>query len=274
MKRYLTLVIFIPIILLLSCETDESRKEKCINVVNTFMSNLPLDNYEVLLKNYPDLREIENYWKINKYEIKNTSIDEDKSVSIICSTELGNIFFNLEKVDNKYIIKNSKGLSSAFNTPLYNFCKQIGCIGTSEYDKDISRICADKEIEFVHLVKKAKESIESNVVIANNNLKINYGYISGDLVIKNQSRFSIPGNSYQLYYHFINSSGQIVFTKNEILNYENIPFGQSITKSLFESSTGDFRKIRVELKLKETNFIEEVIAEHIMGTNCTTNGDY
>ncbi len=259
---------------LCSCETDESRIEKCNSVVNTFMANLPLDNYDILFKNYPNFKEIGTYWKFTDYKIENTSIDEDKSVSIICSTDRGKIFFNLEKIDNRYVIKNSKGLSSAFDTPLYKFCKKIGCLSLGDYDTDISRICGEKEAEFEQIINSAKANIESNVNIANNNLTINYGYVTGDITVKNSSRFTIPRGTYELYYHFLNSNGKVVFTKNEILNFDNIPFGQSVTHHLFQQTTGNFYKVRAEIKLTSTTFIEDIISEHIQGSNCRTNGDY
>jgi len=182
--------------------------------------------------------------------------------------------FNLKNKDGKYIITDSKGLASVFNSPIYKYCKKIGCIGTSDYDKDISQICSDKQEDFNSLVYKVKNNIESNFTIQNNNLTINYGYVSGNVTVKNNSRFSIIGRTYEIYYHFLNSSGQIVYTKKEMANYQTIPYGQSITENLFESNSDGFSKIKVELKIISTDFIEEIIAENIEGNNCNVTSDF
>lgn len=260
---------------LYSCETDKSRMDKCNEIVKTFVANLPLDNYEILYKNYPDFQKVKRYWKVNDFKITNTTIDDDKTVSVIgVSEQLGSILFNIKKVNGKYLITNSKGLASVFNTSLYKYCKKIGCIGVNDYDKDISQICSDKEDEFKSLVYRIKNDIQQNVMIQNNNLSNNYGYVTGDVTVKNYSRFSIPGRDYELYFHFLNYNGDIVFTKKEILNYESIPYGQSVTHHLFESSSGNFDKIKAELKLTSTDFIEEIIAENITGSNCQAGNDF
>ncbi len=262
-------------LVLYSCETDKSRMDKCNEIVKTFVANLPLDNYEILYKHYPNFQKVKRYWKINDFKITNTTIDEDKTVSVIgISQQLGNILFNLKKINGKYIITNSKGLAAVFNTPLYKYCKQIGCIGINDYDKDISQICSDKEDEFNSLVYRIKNTIQQNVIVQNNNLSNNYGYVSGDVTVKNYSRFSIPGRDYELYFHFLNSNGDIVFTKKEILNFESIPYGQSVTHHLFESSAGNFDRIKAELKLISTDFIKDIIAENIQGSNCQANIDF
>jgi hypothetical protein len=276
MKVQLTRLLILSILSLVfySCESDKSRIEKCNEIVKTFVANLPLDNYEVLYKNYPDFRKVKSYWKLNDFKITNTTIDDDKTVSIIgVSEQLGNILFNLKKVKGKYLIINSKGLASVFNTSLYKYCKKIGCIGVNDYDKDISQICSDKENEFESLVYRIKKNIEQNVMVQNNNLSNNFGYVSGEVTIKNYSRFSIPGRTYEIYFHFLNYNDDIVFTKKEILNYESIQYGQSVTHRLFESSRGNFEKIKAELKLTSTDFVKEIIAENITGSNCEVGND-
>lgn len=271
---YLTLLI-ISSVIFCSCETNDTRIKKSNEIVNAFMANLPLDNYEILFKYYPNFKRVEKYWKYDKFKIESVTVDETKSVSVICSTTSGSIFFKLKKVESSYIITESKGLSAAFNTPLYKYCKKIGCIGADDYDVDITQICKDKEDEFKSLVYKAKESIESSFVMENNNLRINDGgfgsrYVSGEVTVKNGSRFSIPGWKYEIYFHFVNTNGNIVFTQSDKSNFDDISFGQSLTKSLFVDvpSSGEFRKIKVELKLTSTSFIEEIIAENITGENC------
>jgi hypothetical protein len=107
------------------CETDNSRIVTCSEIVKTFLSNLPLDNYDMLFKYYPNFSKIKHYWKINDFRIENTSIDDEKTVSIIGTSSQGNIMFILKKLNANYVIINSKGLASVFNSSLYNYCKEI-----------------------------------------------------------------------------------------------------------------------------------------------------
>lgn len=277
MKFQLTpiLIVIVLSFSLCSCETDKSRMDKCNEVVNTFIANLPLDNYEILYKIYPEFQKVKKYWKVNEFKITNITIDEEKTVSVIgVSEQLGNLLFNLKKVKGKYQITDSKGLASVFNTSLYKYCKKIGCIGVNDYDKDIFQICSEREEEFKSLIYKIKNNIQQNVIVQNNNLSNKYGYVSGDVTVKNYSRFSIPGQNYELYFHFLNYNGDIVYTKKEMFNYESIPYGQSVTRHLFESGSGNFDMIKAELKLTTTDFIEEIIAENIVGANCQAEHDF
>jgi hypothetical protein len=273
-RKNILLLVILFTIFFISCESDKIRKEKSEEIVKSFIANLTLDNYDLLYKYYPDFQKVKRYWEIDDFKITSTTIDEDKSISIIGTSKLGNILFNLKSKDGKYIITDSKGLASVFNSPIYKYCKKIGCIGTSDYDKDISQICSDKQDDFNTLVYKVKNNIESNFTIQNNNLEINYGYVSGNVTVKNNSRFSIISRNYEIYYHFLNSSGQIVYTKKEMANYQTIPFGQSVTEHLFESNSDGFSKIKVELKIISTDFIEEIIAENIEGNNCNVTSDF
>lgn len=272
--KYSILLLILISILFCSCESDKTRIEKSEEIVKSFVANLALDNYDLLYKYYPEFQKVKKYWKIDDFKIISTTIDEDKSVSIIGTSKIGNILFNLENEDGKYIIKNSKGLASVFNTPIYKYCKKIGCIGTSNYDKDISQICSVKQDDFNNYVLKIKNNIESNFTIQNSNLTLNYGYVSGNATLKNNSRFSIIGSNYEIYYHFLNSNDQIVFTKKETINIETIPYGQSITKTIFETNADGFDKIKVELKIISTDFIENIIAENIEGSNCNVTSTF
>ena len=274
MRKIFLLLSIICSLTFVSCESNKSIIEKCNETVKTFVANISLDNYDLLYKSYPTFKQMKRYWKIKDFKIENSSIDNDKTVTIIGTCSQGNVMFLMKKVSGSYVITNSKGLSSAFNTPIYKFCKEIGCIGIDSYDTDLSQICSNKEDDFNRIVYRVKNNIETNFLLKNNNLSSSYGYLSGDVTMKNYSRFTIPGYSYEIYYHFLNSSGNIVFTKKETLNYESIQYGQSITKSLYESNSSGFSKINVELKLTSTDFIERVVSENIKGNNCAVSTDF
>jgi hypothetical protein len=119
------------------------------------------------------------------------------------------------------------------------------------------------------LVKKIKRNIEDSVWMINHTVTKDYGLVSGDITIKNESRFTIPGDSYRLYINYSDSKGNLLFTSEEISNYESIPYGQSKTINVFETNSNSFQKVGISLKIIDTNFIEQLITEHAEGYNCT-----
>jgi len=263
----------LPIIVLLmfsSCETEEQKIKKAEDIVKKFVSNLPFDNYSILSSIYPDFSDIETYWKLNTIDIISSNLNEDGKIAIVGSSGRHQILFELESLNNKYLITNSKGLSSDYDSNLYKFCKRIGCIGTSEYDKDISKICKKKKHEFESLLDILKTRIENRTKIENQTLSKSFGMVSGDVTIKNYSRFTIPGSTYEIYVKYLNSKGEVVFTSNESLsNFKSIPYNQSKTIHVFENNSSGFRKVDVQLKLTSTNFLEKVIAENAEGNRCS-----
>ena len=267
-------LLFSLTLILNSCESEESQKDSCNDIVKLFIANLPLDNYDILYSHYPDFKFVKRYWKVTDFRITSTMIGEDGVISVVgISEQLGNLSFTLKKVDGKFIIINSKGLASVFDTPIYRYCKSIGCIGVKDYDKDISQICSDKEDEFNSLVFSIKSNIEENFSILNNNLSVSFGYVTGRVTLKNYSRFTIPRGTYELYYDFIDYNGDVIFTKAETLTYETIGYGQSVSFSLFENISQNFTSIRARLKLVSTGFIEKVIADNIKGENCAADSN-
>lgn len=258
------------LITLYSCESDKAKIEDAKEVVNRFVTNLQFDNSTILYKTYPNFKKIKRYWVLKDFIITSATIDEDQVISIVgTSSHLGNILFIVKKIDGNYIIEDSKGISSVFNSPIYKYCRALGCFGFNIYDKDISQICSQKEEEFGFLVQKTKRNIEENVVVQSSNVTYKFGgYLSGELTLKNNSHYNIPGGDYEIYYHFLNSSGDVVFTKKEQSNFKSIPAGESLSLYLIETGSNSYDDFRTEIKLTSTDFIESTIAENIKGANC------
>lgn len=272
-KKSIFLIFIIISTIFSSCNSEKTIKENSKEIVINFFANLNLDNYDLMYKSYPNFRKVKEYWKIDDLKIKSAIINEDNTVSVIGVSNIGNILMILKEIDGNYIIIDSKGISSMFNSNIYKYCKNIGCISENDYDKEISQKCINKEIEFSVIVSKIKHKIESNFNLENNNLTNEYGRLSGYVTMKNNSRFTITGRDYEIYYHFLNSDGNVVFTKKEILNFEPIQYDQSITRDLFISNSDGFDKINIELKILSTEFIENIVSENIEGENCNVTND-
>lgn len=261
-KKYQFLLLLLFISVLSSCETEKNKKDKCAEIVNAFVANLPMDNYDILYKYYPNFKNVKRYWRVTDFKINTTTIDDDNRITISGSALRQNFVFILKKINGNYIIEDSKGLAAEFDSPLYRYCKKIGLINPNDYDKEISLVCNNQKEHFDQLVNAIVRNAEKNIKILNDNLANNYGYISGNVTLKNYGEIDIPNHCYELYFNFLSSNGQVLFTKKEILNFESISAGQSITYSLYEPSNGRFDKINAELRITSTKFIEEFLIEN------------
>lgn len=267
MKKIKIIFVIGLIVSLISCETKEQKINKAKDVVDAFVTNLSFDNYDKMFEIYPSFQGVQTYWKLPNFSIKNSVLNEN-SINLTGTSNEREILFEVEKIDGKYIITKSKGLSSDFNSNLYKYCKKIGCIGTNSYDVDISKICKENKFRYNQLIKEIKENIENSVSMVNHTVTKNYGYASGDITLKNNSSFTIPGRSYNLYVNYTDSKGNLLFTSKEMLNYESIPYEQSKTIHVFESNSSSFQKVGISLKIVSTNFIEQIVAEYAEGYNC------
>lgn len=266
MKRLFFLAVFL--VTIMSCESEEQKIEKAINVVNTFISNVSFDNYDKMYELYPNFRNVSEYWKVSKLTVDNTSISEEGVVTIIGKAGNKNLLFELQRNNSNYEIISSKGLSSDYNSNIYKYCKNIGCIGSSTTDADISIICKSNREDYQNLIEKIKEDIENKIILENHTVTNSYGFVSGDVTVKNYSRFTLPGGAYNLYINYRNKKGDILFTSKQILTYDAIPFNQSKTVHVFEPNSKSFRKISIELNIISTNFIEDIIAQYSTGIGC------
>ena len=268
MKIKITVFVCGIILILSSCETKESKINSAKEVVMTFMNNLLFDNYDTMYDLYPSFKNVKTYWKLNDFHITNATLNNNL-ITVIGKSYDTELFFEIEKLNGKYIIIKSKGLSSDFGSNLYKYCKRIGCIRSNSYDEEISKICIEKRYQFNELIRSIKEKIENNFGMLNHNVtKSSYGSVSGEITVKNNSRFTIPKYSYHLYINYCDNKGDILFTSEETLNYESIPSGQNKTIHVFELNGNSFQKIGVSLKIINAVFIEEIIAEYAEGNNC------
>lgn len=267
---------FIILLLLSSCETEEQKKEKAQEVVQALISNIQVDNYESIYEYYPRFKEWKGkYWKYSSVEISSTMLKDDGTVEIFAKTNNNNqLYFLLDKIDGNYKVLKSKGLSGYFNSNLYKYCKNIGCIGTNETDLDIGRICEENEFDFKFLTNEIKNVIERNTKLENQTLNKaggSYGlqlYVSGDLIVKNYSRFTLPGYSYDIYINFLDNNDEVVLRYKYYSNFSEIPYNSSETLHIMKNIDKSCKTVDVELVIINTDFIEEIIGEYAKGSLC------
>ena len=90
------------------------------------MNNLLFDNYDTMYNLYPSFKNVKTYWKLNDFHVTSATLNNN-SITVLGKSSDTEVFFEIEKLNGKYIIIKSKGLSSDFGSNLYKYCKRIGC---------------------------------------------------------------------------------------------------------------------------------------------------
>ena len=240
-------------LLLVSCKSDEEKIKDANAVVEKFVHEILLENFDAANSIYPKFQKLGEYWIPREFEIENTMIESDGSISIYGSYEK---FAPKRKEELKFIIKdigkglqiiNSKGLSTYYNSPLFEYCKRKGFLDANDteensidYDGQIAKICQEHKFELELLVDRCARFVSENVVMNKQQTTLQLGYFndsySGTISIINNTGFDISNSSFDfnIYWfkggiqsdvHNIQYLYQInAFTTiNHEINYENLP---------------------------------------------------
>ena len=204
------LIIAMFLFLFSSCKSDDQKKKEANDVVEKFVHEVTLENYNAAYKLYPKFENLGSFWIPRDFEIESTIIEVDGSVSIYGNYKKGlqknELKFTLNDIGDGYQINSSKGLSSFYNTPLFQFCKLKGYLILSEndidYDVNLTKVCKEHEIEFDLLIDKCARFVSENVIM-NKQLSNIYkeAYIdsySGTISIFNTTGFDINSSAFNL----------------------------------------------------------------------------
>jgi hypothetical protein len=204
------LIIAMFLFLFSSCKSDDQKKKEANDVVEKFVHEVTLENYNAAYKLYPKFETMGSFWIPRDFEIESTIIEVDGSVSIYGNYKKGlqknELKFTLNDIGDGYKINSSKGLSSFYNTPLFQFCKLKGYLVLSEndidYDVNLTKVCKEHEIEFDLLINKCARFVSENVIM-NKQLSNIYkeAYIdsySGTISIFNSTGFDISSSAFNL----------------------------------------------------------------------------
>ena len=272
------ILFFCFLLSLVACETKEDKINKAKEAVSLFITSTNLENFDDIYTYYPTAKEMDSFWKLNDFKVTNTIV-KDEIVIIIGIAGKREIYFELKKEKGNYIITKTKGLSIHFDSKLYTFCKNIGCIPSDAYDVEISKVCKKNKFLFDSLVTKIKNNIESNVGLVNMSAskepmssgiwdRTDQVWVRGNIEYKNLSKYTIPSSTYNLYVNFLDKNKNILLRKKEYA-YGSISFGESNTISLSEMNLNDkVEGASVSLEITDTDFIEDIIAKYAKGDNC------
>jgi hypothetical protein len=201
------------IVLFTSCKSDEEKIKEANIQIEKFANEISLQNFSAANAIYPKFRNLEKYWNLNDFKIDNTTIEPDGSISVYGSFRKYSPKF---REDVKFILKDdgnglkiidSKGLTTYYNSPLFEYCKQKGYFSSenkkeNNIDSDISiaKICKEHLFELELLIDKCARYINDNVVMNNQQTTIRAGYFgdsySGTISITNNTGFDLQNDSF------------------------------------------------------------------------------
>jgi hypothetical protein len=154
------------------------------------------------------------------------------------------------------------------NSSLYLFCKNVGCLAGLESDAEISIACQKRENFFNNLTSVLKRNIEENVLLGSHNVQKSYGYISGDVSVKNTTNATIPAFSYDLYIILNDDSGREIYRTKSLSSVYEIPAQGSLSTMVHEQATRNMSKISIEIKITDTRFLSEIVANPPKDWDC------
>jgi hypothetical protein len=251
---------------LFSCKSDKQKIEDAKQVVETFVKDIELENYTSASKIYPSFSKVGKYWILYDFKITDSKIDNEEVTTYGTykqyNTREESIMFVLEpsESDGKYYIKRTKGLSAYFGSNIYLFFKNVGCLRGLETDEEIAKACKEREVVFTSLVTQAAIAQQESVIMESHSVSNSYGYISGDITVKNTSNTTIPAFTYDIYIIFTDANGNEIYREKSISNVYQIPSHGSISVMVHQQSLRGMAKIGIEFKLTKTDWLESDIA--------------
>jgi hypothetical protein len=274
MKTFLTVLIGL-LLILNSCKTDEDRIKEANSIIEKFAKEISLENFSAANQIYPKFSELDKYWKLNDFKIDNTTIEEDGSVSIYGSYQKYSPKFRedvkiiISYKGNGLKITDSKGLTTYYNSPIFEYCKKKGFLKSSgeknSIDSDISiaTTCKEHEFEFEFLVINCARYVNENVTWNKQQTTIESGYLgdsySGTISIVNNTGFDLNNNSFDFKLYWFN--GGVQTDVHNIQFLYNIDAYTTVNhKILYESLPSRARKYSFAVSLKnQESFAAEVV---------------
>jgi hypothetical protein len=252
------------------------KKEEVNKTVEVFLEDLNMKNYSNIEKRYPDFKKILKHKIISNYKINNVILEGDYYsvyvTNLLDNTGNSNVMFKIKKVNGEYLIQESKGLSAYIGMGVYDFFLNIGCIKSDLNDIDISAYCNDNESKYNSLIEGAKKQINDNVIFNSSNLSQNNGlYITGNLIIKNNSKFNIPANSYNVDFGFINTNTSEAIDRQPIQGFKpEIPSNSTISIQVNYVPINGGNKFGPLFKMKDDELTNNALNKEIiaLGLDC------
>lgn len=256
---------------LVSCGYKKEAKE----VTQDFFSAIKNNKEEKMVELYPEVGNLQNYYKSDTIIVKEVKELEDKKYSVALTNKFTNgfgkntesdiIIYTKPKDDKKpsdgYVIYDSKGLCNLSDDPIYMFAKRKGYIqGDTLTDQQISKKYSEASTAIISLSLKFYTYLTENVTIANWNWETSdYSYsASGRGVVRNNTQYTIPNVKYVVTY--LKGNGTEVTQDDGYVTYDEIrPYGMK-SFSFYTSYVGDASRAKIRLEF-DNDFILKTVAD-------------
>ncbi len=264
-------IFFLPFLLLGCGSSDEELLAEAESTVQSFIDELSMQNFNSAKEIYPDLNKVSRYNIPRNFKISSSKFTSDnkKQVKIIGNYGTDKNSKPLQFVLSKnetgiWQINRTKGLSSYYESNLFNILKTSGCLEDIESDASIHQTCHDMEPKFESMVKKYKNDIENSVTFEKNgsNLSNNYDIsISGEIMLKNNSNISIPGFSYETYIVSYDRNGNPSHSSKYQFNSDPILANDYHQITIYSMDYHrDYSKYTAVVKITNDQFIRNYLA--------------
>jgi hypothetical protein len=274
MKKTLNYLIIGLTLLFSSCgPSDKEILKQAESTVQLFVNELSIQNFSSAKEIYPNFGGISRYKVLQNFKIKSSQFSANSKKQIKVSGEFDgirnsqSIQFTLEK-NNKgsFKIINSKGLSSYYDTELFDILKSSGCLSDIESDVSIQMDCQRYEQNFNNLVQDYINKIENSIIFekTGSNLSNNYNfYYSGDIMLKNNSVLSVPGFSYEIFIALLDASGKTIHASKYEFNNDPILANQYHQIKVFNLDYyRGTKSYTAFVKITNDQFIRDYIVEN------------
>lgn len=273
MNRIIKYSFFYITFLLVGCDpTDEELLKQAESTVQSFVDELNMENFNSAKELYPDMNKIARYNSLNNFNISSSKFttDEKNEVKIIGNYGKAQNTKSLQFVLSKketgaWLIIRSKGLSSYYESSLYNTLKISGCLENIESDASIHETCQKLEPKFESLINDYKKIIENSILFEKDgsNLSNNFNIsISGELMLKNNSNISIPEFSYEIFIIFYDINDNPSHSSKYQFNSDPIIANDYHQIKVFSMDYHrDYKKYLAVVKITNDQFIRSYLAQ-------------
>jgi hypothetical protein len=244
-------------------EEARTTSNKFFNML--IMENLSTKEFEEL---YPSFNELDHRVVLKKKcEINSLSKNSDGDFEVYSSVEISKnnsipIYLLLSKSNGKVIIKSSKGVNYAYYNRILEYGKKKGCLSGNENDAEMGKIIDEKKLNSdLELETRLKmNNIYDNLKVSND-IKKNYGMISGNVTVKNNNDFDLGFGDIECIVEFYNTNGNIIDSQ-EIYLFEISAYG-SKSNSVY-SSSGSAASFKIIPTIKNTDALRNRIRDRIV----------
>lgn len=262
--------LFMPLFLLSCGPSNEEILEEAESVVQSFVDELNMQNFNSAEEIYPEMSKISRYNIPQNFNISSSKFTSDKKTEIKIIGNYGTAentkpmqFVISNKENGNWKIIRSKGLSSYYESNLYNVLKTSGCMEDIESDASIHETCQNLEPKFESLVSEYKEIIENSISFEKSGSNLSNSYnisISGELMLKNNSNISVPGFSYETYIVFYDRNDNLSHSSRYQFNSDPILANDYHQITVFSMDYHrDYKKYSAIVKITDDQFIRSYL---------------